>query len=166
LAYYGVMKGDDASLLAACELLWYFQALTHELILCFMYIDDQIRLYRQYLTNGTGLWRHIMLGTQIADDLGYWATGNAWAAWGSSRVLASFMQPAYKGRYDDLKANLHTWTVQTLTDSFAYLDVSPTLLYIYIVFRETCADDLISLPLAYFLIILGKTSSLTHHQRH
>lgn len=34
---------------------------------------DQCRLYRQYLRRSTGLWAHIILGTN--PDPGLWATG-------------------------------------------------------------------------------------------
>lgn len=35
---------------------------------------DQCRLYRNYLRDPSGLWRHIVLGPN-GTDAGYWATG-------------------------------------------------------------------------------------------
>lgn len=48
----------------------------------------QSRLYRQILRdNSTGVWRHIV-GPE-SQDTGLWATGNAWAAAGMTRIVAT-----------------------------------------------------------------------------
>lgn len=47
----------------------------------------QSRGYRDALKSDTGAWKHIV-GPQSA-DLGLWSTGNAWAAAGMARVLAT-----------------------------------------------------------------------------
>lgn len=88
IAYYGALQGgnDGTDLLR----------LAH----------SQCKLYRQYLTDGSGLWRHIVLGDW--QDNNHWGTGarrsdirtswlhlsltlpligNAWAAAGMLRVL-------------------------------------------------------------------------------
>ncbi|KAF7345453.1 Unsaturated rhamnogalacturonyl hydrolase YesR [Mycena venus] len=51
----------------------------------------QCGLYRDVLqSNGKGLWKHIV-GPEAADP-GHWSTGNAWAAAGMARVLATIMR--------------------------------------------------------------------------
>ncbi|KAJ7326269.1 family 88 glycosyl hydrolase [Mycena albidolilacea] len=52
----------------------------------------QCRLYREILQppHGPGVWQHI-IGPQN-QDTGFWATGNAWAAAGMARVLATVMK--------------------------------------------------------------------------
>ena len=55
----------------------------------------QCGLYREVLQLNTGssydgLWRHI-IGPE-AQDTGLWSTGNAWAAAGMARVLATVVQ--------------------------------------------------------------------------
>ncbi|KAF8157098.1 hypothetical protein B0H34DRAFT_859672 [Crassisporium funariophilum] len=74
LAYYGAAT-NNASVLSASV--------------------DQCRLYRQILRANTtgvavGLWEHI-IGPQNADP-GIWSTGNAWAAAGMTRVLATVIK--------------------------------------------------------------------------
>lgn len=55
IAYYGALEGGSsgAELLQAAY--------------------DQCRLYRQYLQDDEGLWRHIVLGT--GEDDRHWGTG-------------------------------------------------------------------------------------------
>jgi len=52
----------------------------------------QCGLYRQILqsSSGGGVWKHI-IGPQ-SQDTGLWSTGNAWAAAGMARVLATVMK--------------------------------------------------------------------------
>ncbi|KAI4163976.1 MAG: hypothetical protein LQ342_002473 [Letrouitia transgressa] len=56
-----------------------------------------------------GLWRHI-IGPSDAQDLGLWATGNAWAAAGMTRVLATMLKwgpsKAWKTEQDQLKRSI------------------------------------------------------------
>ncbi|KAI1081448.1 hypothetical protein F5B20DRAFT_65094 [Whalleya microplaca] len=72
LAYWAVQSNDEGLLRTAIE---------------------QCTLYRDVLgtpasaASGGGLWHHIV-GPQ-SQDLGLWSTGNAWAAAGSTRVLAT-----------------------------------------------------------------------------
>jgi len=70
LAYYAVDKGN--------------QQLLQDTI-------TQISLYREILqSNDTGIWMHII--DPESQDEGHWATGNAWAAAGMTRVLATVLK--------------------------------------------------------------------------
>ena len=74
IAYYGAATNDESLLLEAAE---------------------QCVLYRQILQANTtatykGVWEHI-IGAN-SQDLGLWSTGNAWAAAGATRVLATVMK--------------------------------------------------------------------------
>lgn len=81
LAYYAADSDDEALLMEAVR---------------------QCRLYREVLQLDDGssygtLWRHI-IGPE-AEDMGLWSTGNAWAAAGMARVLATVMKaPIAQGR--------------------------------------------------------------------
>ncbi|KAF2118169.1 Six-hairpin glycosidase-like protein [Lophiotrema nucula] len=60
---------------------------------------DQVVKYSEVLAPNGGLWQHIV-GPE-AQDLGKWSTGNAWAAAGAARVLATLR----KSKFDaDTKA--------------------------------------------------------------
>jgi hypothetical protein len=82
------------------------------------------------MTNGTGLWRHILLGNEEMQDPGYWATGNAWAAWGMLRVLSTFMHSqTYSDRMEAQKADLKAWILEILNASYAQIDVSSPVVH-------------------------------------
>lgn len=36
---------------------------------------DQCRLYRNYLRDDSGLWKHIVLGDEASQDFRHWGTG-------------------------------------------------------------------------------------------
>lgn len=60
---------------------------------------SQTLLYRDALSTSKG-WQHILLGNY--QDIGLWATGNAWAAAGALRVYATIKQSAdYSEQYSD-----------------------------------------------------------------
>lgn len=87
--------------------------------------DDQIRLYRQYLVdNTTHLWRHIDLGSVDLQDSGYWATGNAWAAWGMLRAAATIMHSSFAGEMQGQIQDLKSWVVETVGNVYLQLNVS------------------------------------------
>ena len=74
IAYYGAATNDEPLLRKAAE---------------------QCVLYRQILQANTtapykGVWEHI-IGAN-SQDRGLWSTGNAWAAAGATRVLATIMK--------------------------------------------------------------------------
>ncbi|KAL0564590.1 hypothetical protein V5O48_017453 [Marasmius crinis-equi] len=89
---------------------------------------DQCCLYREILRAElySNLWRHI-LNPSLTPDGGLWSTGNAWAAAGMTRVLATVMKaPEYLGIDPDWRANvvesLTTWIKEILDVAIA----SPT----------------------------------------
>jgi rhamnogalacturonyl hydrolase YesR len=71
LAAYGVTMGEETCLQEAVR---------------------QCRLYHGALvvdsSYGKGAWKHILSDPDGRSDSGCWSTGNAWAAWGMTRVLA------------------------------------------------------------------------------
>jgi hypothetical protein len=87
------------------------------------YADDQCRLYRNYLNNGTGLYQHIVLGAS-GQDYGYWSTGNGWVAWGMLRVLGTMMHSEYRSAMDQQKQDLQDWIVEILQASYPHTNVS------------------------------------------
>lgn len=95
LAYYAADKGDNALLQEAVR---------------------QCTLYRQVLqpnatTGPNGLWMHI-IGPE-SQDTGYWATGNAWAAAGMTRVLATVIKAQ--------SVTNEAWRQQAITQLTAFI---------------------------------------------
>jgi len=101
IAYYGALEGgsNGATLLQTAY--------------------DQVRLYRAVLFDqGVGLWRHIALGSW--SDPTHWATGNAWAAAGVLRVLATIKHSPEAGSMQSQKNDLAQWAGETLTGVWKY----------------------------------------------
>ena len=74
---------------------------------------DQVRLYREVLFDAdVGLWRHIALGN--GTDPTHWATGNAWAAAGALRVLATIQQSCAAASMTSQQLDLRQWVQETL----------------------------------------------------
>lgn len=67
IAYFGALQGGESGLGLM------------------QYAYQQCKLYRNYLKDDSGLWRHVTLGSWQDDT--HWATGNGWAAAGMLRVL-------------------------------------------------------------------------------
>lgn len=86
---------------------------------------DQCRLYRNYLRTDSGLWRHIVLGS-YGTDPGLWATGNAWAAAGMLRVLATLLNSNYAGQFASQMVDLASWSSEIVEASFVYQKVRLT----------------------------------------
>ncbi|GAA5912382.1 hypothetical protein JCM6882_002576 [Rhodosporidiobolus microsporus] len=89
---------------------------------------DQARLYRQYLRadsgSGQGLWRHIYVpsgGTTDEADPGLWATGNAWAAAGMLRVVASLINADedWEDDFESQAGDLAGWVREIVEASWA-----------------------------------------------
>lgn len=96
---------------------------------------NQVKLYRETLLdpNGTGLWRHIELGTSIDNHL--WGTGNGWAAMGMMRVLQTIADSDFseelRSEQDDL-----VWWIGDLLDATWKYQASPQLaLFVQIFLR-------------------------------
>ncbi|KAK4047821.1 hypothetical protein OIV83_005164 [Microbotryomycetes sp. JL201] len=99
LAYYGVVAPNQSALDQAYQ---------------------QCQLYRKYLRDPTtGLWKHVVLGSW--QDNGLWATGNAWAAHGMTRVLATIKNSRYGSSQASRVENLRQWTDEILAASFSKL---------------------------------------------
>jgi hypothetical protein len=74
---------------------------------------EQIKLYRDVLFDeDVGLWRHIALGN--GTDPTHWATGNAWAAAGTLRVLATIQQSFAAQSMQSQQDDLLEWVRETL----------------------------------------------------
>jgi len=109
IAYYGALEGGStgATLLQTAY--------------------DQVRLYRAVLFDqGVGLWRHIALGSW--SDPTHWATGNAWAAAGVLRVLATIKHSPEAGSMQSQQSDLAQWAGETLTGVWKYQQANGTLL--------------------------------------
>ena len=88
---------------------------------------DQIRLYRELMFDaGVGLWKHIVLGK--GEDLGFWSTGNAWAAAGIMRVLVTIKNSSLKDEFTAEQANLEGWALEIVHNMWKYQQPNGTLL--------------------------------------
>merc|ERR1712093_27654 len=123
MAYYGALTGNEGWLQAAY---------------------DQCRMYRAYMTaNGSGPWRHILLGSESSQDPGFWATGNAWAAYGMLRVLGTMMHTSSYSASDVMssqKDDLKIWILEILNSSWNNLNRTNNLLPNYLEEPGTFSD--------------------------
>lgn len=99
-------------------LAFYGAATANETLLQAAY--DQIRLYRETLRQDSGLWAHILLGNEVTDPA-RWATGNAWAAAGMARVLATIMRSQFSDAMQSQRADLQAWIEEILNASSGFL---------------------------------------------
>lgn len=98
----------------------YFGALTNNQTLV-QIAFDQVRLYRAGLQDEkTKLWRHMTPGPE-AGDPNLWATGNAWAAAGILRVLATIKRSPFAGAMGDQQTQLQVWAAEILTACKSYV---------------------------------------------
>jgi rhamnogalacturonyl hydrolase YesR len=108
IAYFGALEGGS----------------TESTLLQLAY--DQCRLYRQYLRDDSGLWKHIVLGDTASQDFRHWGTGervawlmhqleltgsrgNAWAAAGMMRVLQTIRHSEQAHQFKAQQTNLVSW---------------------------------------------------------
>jgi rhamnogalacturonyl hydrolase YesR len=74
---------------------------------------EQVKSYREVLFDrNVGLWRHIALGE--GTDPTHWGTGNAWAAAGALRVLATIKGSSAAESMKWQQKNLVCWVRETL----------------------------------------------------
>jgi hypothetical protein len=74
---------------------------------------EQVKLYREELFDEkVGLWRHIALGN--GTDHKHWATGNAWAAAGALRVLATIQRSHASESMRSHQEDLMKWVGEIL----------------------------------------------------
>lgn len=79
---------------------------------------NQIRAYREVLSDETNLWKHIMLGSW--QDPTHWLTGNAWAAAGMMRVLQTINASSHAGEMQQQQLDLEGWIKDILYASREY----------------------------------------------
>ncbi|KAI0069199.1 Six-hairpin glycosidase [Artomyces pyxidatus] len=109
IAYYGALEGGSGG-----------QALLQTAY-------DQARLYRDVLYDAdVSLWRHIALGD--GTDPTHWATGNAWAAAGMLRVLATIRQSDFAEKMLPQQKNLTIWVNEIFTGAWSRQQTNGTLL--------------------------------------
>ncbi|OBZ76113.1 Unsaturated rhamnogalacturonyl hydrolase YesR [Grifola frondosa] len=120
IAYYGALQGGDygSNLLQVAY--------------------DQCRLYRQYLRDDGGLWRHITLGT--GQDSSHWGTGNGWAAAGMLRVLETIRLSQSPFQFVEQQANLTSWIQEIVSAAWSFQKPNGTL-YNYIDDDTSFADS-------------------------
>ncbi|KAH9924009.1 Six-hairpin glycosidase-like protein [Fomitopsis serialis] len=108
LAYYGVLSANQSLLQEAYT---------------------QIKLYRSHLfDDDEGLWRHILMGHTNVDP-GFWSTGNAWAAAGMTRVLATIQRSPWASSMDAEMADLTSWILEIHDGMYRYLADSDSSLF-------------------------------------
>ena len=74
---------------------------------------EHVKLHREVLFDKkVGLWRHIALGN--GTDPKHWATGNAWAAAGALRVLATIQRSNASESMRSHQRDLMKWVGETL----------------------------------------------------
>ena len=108
LAYYGAVLGGDneTALLKNAHL--------------------QCKLYREALFDeDVSLWRHIAGGSWQLND--HWATGNAWAAGGMTRVLATIQASSVADELKSEQQDLIDWVNEILAGSYAYQVCFPSI---------------------------------------
>ena len=88
---------------------------------------NQIKLYRNYLRDDSGAWKHILLGT--FNDTGLWSTGaclsmcnfhganhrfsgNGWAAAGMLRVYGTIQNSHFSGSFKNELRDLSNWVLE------------------------------------------------------
>ncbi|KAJ3759499.1 Six-hairpin glycosidase-like protein [Lentinula raphanica] len=115
----------------------------------------QIKLYRNYLrdTSADNLWAHIVLGTNpdgVANDPGHWSTGNAWAAAGMLRVLATIQSSPFASDMSSEQDDLADWVFEIQTAMYPHLNTTTNLFFNY-------ADEMNTFPDAASTALLAST---------
>ncbi|KAI0034814.1 Six-hairpin glycosidase-like protein, partial [Vararia minispora EC-137] len=83
---------------------------------------NQIKLYRNYLRDSNGGWRHISLGS--FNDTGHWSTGNAWAAAGMLRVFGTMQNSQFSRSFKNQMKDLSNWVFEIQQAMYANLTSS------------------------------------------
>jgi rhamnogalacturonyl hydrolase YesR len=101
IAYYGALQGGP----------------TGDSLLQVAY--EQVKLYRDVLFDEpVGLWRHIALGNST--DRTHWGTGNAWAAAGALRVLATIQRSSAANSMRSQQDDLVRWVGEILDGAWKF----------------------------------------------
>ncbi|KAI0832503.1 Six-hairpin glycosidase [Trametes gibbosa] len=99
---------------------------------------QQCKLYRQYLRDSSGLWKHIVLGSW--QDNHHWGTGNAWAAAGMLRVLETIRHSNLASKMKNEQADLKSWINEVVSASWQHQHSNGTL-FNYIDESDSFADS-------------------------
>ncbi len=101
IAYYGALEGGDKG----------------ESLLQTAY--EQVKKYREVLYDrDVKLWRHIALGQ--GTDPTHWGTGNAWAAAGALRVLATIQGSCAVESMKSQQEDLVRWVEEILDGAWKH----------------------------------------------
>jgi rhamnogalacturonyl hydrolase YesR len=81
---------------------------------------DQVKLYRNYLHDGSAnnLWKHVLQGE--GEDEGHWSTGNGWAAMGMLRVLGTISNSEYGNTLKNEQKDLGKWIGEILDGMYKH----------------------------------------------
>ncbi|KAI0693801.1 Six-hairpin glycosidase [Cytidiella melzeri] len=145
IAYYGALAGGST------ELKWLQEAY------------DQCRLYRQYLRDEPGLWRHIVLGN--GEDARHWGTGIAWAAAGMLRVLETLHHADQGAAFTKQQADLASWINEILVASWQHQQTNGTLLNVIddpTTFPDSSCTALLAAVTYRLAIYTGNTTLIPH----
>ncbi|KAH9040705.1 Six-hairpin glycosidase-like protein, partial [Lactarius pseudohatsudake] len=104
LAYHGITTGNQSMLQEAY---------------------NQGKLYRSYLrdNSASGLWQHVVLGTNGTDS-GHWSTGNAWAAAGMLRVLGTLKSSPFSHDLNNQIKDLGNWVAEIHSAMYPHLQAN------------------------------------------
>ncbi|EJD47722.1 Six-hairpin glycosidase [Auricularia subglabra TFB-10046 SS5] len=123
---------------------------------------QQCNLYRNNLRDKKlNLWRHMALGQH--NDEGHWSTGNAWAAAGMLRVLATIKHSDMAGSFKKQMSNLEHWVSEILDGMYSRLDASSTLFHNYADQTNTFPEGASSALLAAATYRLALLRNAYHH---
>ncbi|KAJ4471982.1 Six-hairpin glycosidase-like protein [Lentinula aciculospora] len=128
----------------------------------------QIKLYRNYLrdTSSGNLWAHIALGNNsngVANDPGHWSTGNAWAAAGMLRVLATIQSSSFASDMSSEQDDLANWVFEIHAAMYPHLDTSSNLFFNYADEMNTFLDAASTALLASTVYRLSLLRSVHHY---
>ncbi|CDO75328.1 hypothetical protein BN946_scf184848.g5 [Trametes cinnabarina] len=121
---------------------------------------QQCKLYRQYLRDSSGLWKHIVLGSW--QDNHHWGTGNAWAAAGMMRVLGTIHHSKLASEMLKEQIDLTSWINEIVSASWKYQHANGTL-FNYIDESDSFAD---SSSTALLAAVTYRLASLTGDYSH
>ncbi|THH07715.1 hypothetical protein EW145_g3198 [Phellinidium pouzarii] len=140
---------DDGVFMGPPFLAYYGAVKSNKMLLQMAY--DNCRLYRNALLidGPTGkLWAHIYdEDNRTFTDKGLWATGNAWAALGMTRVYATIMKTMFAKEMESQTSDLLSWVKEILDGIFPAIN-SDNLLPDYVAGGATFGDASSSAALA------------------
>jgi rhamnogalacturonyl hydrolase YesR len=101
LAYYGALEGGETGVDLLRE------------------AHHQCEVYRETLYDAdVSLWRHIALGSSQLNQ--HWGTGNGWAAYGMTRVLATIMAVPEAHELQSEQEDLRNWIKEIIVGAWPF----------------------------------------------